>query len=402
MAHCVDVCIVGAGPAGMVLGLLLAKQGVSVLVLEHHPDFDREYRGEVLMPRFTQMTRQIGLFDHIQKYPHLKLTELEGFYRDKLLLSIDFKEIAPEAPFAIWMPQPILLNALFDQAKQYPSFDLWFDARATGLLRNGKVTTGVSVERKHEKILVHAKVTVGADGRFSIVRREGHFDLIDEDHKFDLIWFTIPKPAGYDNKVRFFFSSVSNFLILPKYPDLIQCGLVTSKGGYSEYQKKGIDSLRDVLLKSHPFFHDFARSLKNFSPFNVLQAKIELVRKWVSDGLVLVGDSAHTCSPAGAIGVSVAVGSAIIAADIIREAILSGDVSEKTLGKIQKLREKEVKHIQRLQKRFTQVLFPSSGWMRFARPGLLWLAARSGLVRRIQRDMLAMHEPLPVGSVVKL
>lgn len=392
----VDVCIAGAGPAGMVLGLLLAKLGVKVLVCEHHPDFEREYRGEVLMPRFTQMFRQIGLFEHIEKYPHLKLAELEGYYQAKRILNISFSEIAPEAPFAIWMSQPILLQALLDQAKQYPNFELWFGARVESLMEEGTVTKGAIIHKGKETVEVRANITVGTDGRFSTVRRRGDFELEFEDHAFDVIWFTIPRPAGYDHYVRFFFSPTSNYLILPKYPDSIQCGLVIPKGAYLNYLKQGIDSIREVLLKSHPLFHPFAKNLKNFSAFSLLQAKIEYIKKWAKNGVILVGDSAHTCSPAGAIGVSVAVASAIVAADVIYDCLQKKDYSEQALGRLQELREAEVRHILNRQKAFSRILLPASPWLRGLAPFIFQFLTKSGLFRILQRDLMVMKKPLPV------
>ena len=402
MKYETDVCIAGAGPAGMVLGLLLAKLGIRVLVLEHHPDFHREYRGEVLMPRFTQAMRQIGLFEYLEKFPHLKLTELEGLYNGKTILRIGFEEIAPEAPFALWMPQLVLLQALFEKAKTYPGFELWFGARAENLIREGGRVAGVTAHRENETIEVRAKVTVGADGRFSVIRKRGNFELQDEDHHFDIVWFTIPKPKDYDNRFRFFLSSERNSLALPKYPDSIQCGVVIPKDEFPKYIHRGIDSFRQVLLKGPAIYQDFARSLKDFSPFNMLQAKLEYVKSWAKDGVLLVGDSAHTCSPAGAIGVSVAVASAIVAADVIRNCFEKNDFSAKALGCLQEIREQEVLHLQARQKAFTRILLLDSGWKKILLPAALFLISRLGLFRKLQRDLLVMKEPLPLKAGLRL
>lgn len=398
-----DVCIVGGGPAGMVLGLLLAKLGIRVLVLEQHRDFEREYRGEVLMPRFTQMMRQIGLFQELEKCPHLKLEGLEGFYHEKKIIQISISEISPEVPFAIWMPQPVLLNFLYEQAKKFPNFEMRFDTTVKDLLvENGK-TAGVHAQTgKENSFEIRAKITVGTDGRFSAVRRQGKFELEDEDYHFDLIWFSIPRPKNYDNQVRFFFGDRYNFLILPKYPDLMQCGLVSRAGEFSELRKKGIENMRQILKSSHPFFHEFAADLKEFSVFNVLQAKIEYVKQWAKDGVMLVGDAAHTCSPAGAVGVSVAVGSAIVAADVIQEALVAGDYSAAKLSKLQQLRQAEVKEILGLQKAFTRNFAARSKFMQAILPIQIWLISRLGIMKRLQRRLMVMTKPLPISPKITM
>jgi len=402
MKHETDVCIAGAGPAGMILGLLLAKAGLRVIVLEHHADFDREYRGEVLMPRFIQTMRQIGLYHFLEKYPHLKLRELEGFYEGQKILKIGFGDIAPEAPFAYWMPQPVLLGALLDRAKEFKNFELWFGSRVDTVIRENGRVTGVHITRGGEKGEVRAKVTVGADGRFSVLRKRGGFELQKENHTFDIVWFTIPKPEEYDNTVRFFLSPERNYLILPKFPNAIQCGLVIPKDTYGDFVKNGIDSLRAVLLKAHPMMHAFARGLVDFSPFSVLQAKIEYVRKWAQDGLILVGDSAHTCSPAGGIGVSVAAASAVVAADVMIDCFKRNDFSARSLGRVQDQRAEEVLHILDRQKNFSDILLPRTQWQRRLMPYLFFLLSRSGLFRALQRDLLVMRQPLPVRAELSL
>lgn len=401
MSKEVDVCIVGGGPAGLVLALLLAKQGIKVLVLEQHKDFDREYRGEVLMPRFTQMMRQIGIFSELEKRHHIKLQGLEGYYREKRFLNIDFKSIAPEAPFALWMPQPILLNFLHERAKQFPQYEILFDACAKSLITEGATIKGVTAQNeKGERIEVRAKITVGADGRFSVLRRTGDFEVADEDYRFDIVWFSMPRPDDYDNQVKFFLNPTANFLILPKYPDLIQCGLVVPKGGYAKLRHDGIESVKKILLQGHRYFQPFAERLRDFSHFSVLQARIEYVKEWARDGALLVGDAAHTCSPAGAIGVSVATASAVVAAEVIADALAANDVSAKKLSRLQEIREKEVREIQRAQKNFTRLFLAPSSFTQRIFPFAMGLLGRTGLLQAFQRRMFVMDKPLPVRKTL--
>ena len=390
----------GGGPAGMILGLLLAHQGIKVLVLESHKDFSREYRGEVLMPRFTQMMKQIGLFDYIEKCPHLKLKQFELFYKNAMLTRVDFTKMCEEAPFAIWMPQKILLDALYDKARTYPNFEILFEARAKNLIEHHGKILGVVADQYGHKVEVHARVTVGADGRASLVRRAGNFDVQYKGHEFDVIWFTIPKPKNYENTVRGFFSSRHNYLVLPKYPDSIQCGLIVPIGKFAQFKKKGVDSIRREILSSHWVMKEFAENLKDFGPFNVLQARVSFVRRWAREGCLLVGDAAHTCSPAGAVGVSVAVATAIVASDVLAKAVRDNDVSAKRLGKVQALRSSDVREIQHLQKVFTNTFLSRIPLFRWVSLAAVYVMSKTGVFFDVQKKIMVMKKPLPIDQTL--
>ena len=393
-----DVCIVGGGPAGMVLALFLAQRGIRVLVLESHKDFEREYRGEVLMPRFIQMMQQIGLADYLETYPHLKLKNFELFLKDKLLVSLSLSDLCRDAPYALWMPQPILLNAFLDKAKSFSNFEIRFGVTVRDLLQDNGIVTGVIAEEKGEKFEIRSKVTVGADGRSSIVRKAGAFEFEYEHHDFDVIWFTIKQPLHYENTVRVFFSSHHRYLILPKYPDCIQCGLLVPKGEFSHVRSQGIEAIRRELLEAHPVMRDFADSLKDFSPFNVLQARVSYVKKWAREGCLLIGDAAHTCSPAGAIGVAVAVATALVSADVLIKAFQEKNFSEETLSEVQRRRAQDVKTIQRWQGRFTQLALFRYPYLQGLSAATMFFAVKTGILRSVQRKIAVMKKPLPIDS----
>ena len=393
-----DVCIVGGGPAGMMLGLLLASRGIKVLVLESHKDFEREYRGEVLMPRFIQMMQQIHLQDYLEKYPHLKLKNFELFFRKKLLARLGLSDLCAEAPYALWMPQPILLNALWEKAKTYPHFNILFGVTVRDLLYEQEKIIGVVAEQNGERVEIRSSVTVGADGRSSVVRKAGGFVFEYEAYDFDLIWFTVRHSHESENTVRAFFTSRHRYLVLPKYPDCVQCGLIVGKGAFSHFRNRGIEAMKEELLDGHPVMHEFARELKDFSPFSVLQARVSFVKEWAKDGCLLIGDAAHTCSPAGAIGVAVAVATAIVAADVLIKAFEQKDFSKHLLSEVQQKREDDVKKIQKLQAGFTNVIFSRYPFLRWISILSLFLAARTGILRHFQRQIAVMDKPLPIDN----
>ena len=223
------VCVVGGGPAGLLLGLLLAKRGADVIVLEGHETFDREFRGEVLQPSTAHLLDELGLLGYIRSQPHSTLTAGIVRVNGKTAGRFAFDRIAPEYPYAIWMPQPIFLQALADKARPFPTFQCWMGAKVTELIEDGGVVVGVR-GRRHggEPFEVRADVVVGADGRYSLLRRLGGFTLEYEHHDFDVIWFVVEQPTDWPSTIYISLGLGVQALYLPKYPQHIQVGLILS------------------------------------------------------------------------------------------------------------------------------------------------------------------------------
>jgi 2-polyprenyl-6-methoxyphenol hydroxylase-like FAD-dependent oxidoreductase len=400
--HDVDVCIAGAGPAGLTLALLLAQEGIRTLVLEHNEDFAREYRGEVLMPRFMQAFEQVGLDSVLAGRPQHRLTGLFMNYRDRPIATIDLSKVSREHPYALWIPQPSLLEALHDRGRTMPAYDLWFHASARDLVREDGRVAGVVVKRGADHVTVKARLVVAADGRYSRLRKEAGIDLEIDQHDFDVIWFDLPRPPGNEATFRVYISPRRNFLLLPKHPDLFQCGMFGEPGALAHYRARGIESLREDLLAGPSLIHAFARGLKDFSPFVPLDARIGLARTWAQDGFLLVGDAAHTCSPAGAVGVAVAVETAIVAAEVIRKGIRSGPLTRDVLAAVQRIRGPEVRRILALQRRFAGVFAATTGWTRRLRLLVAPILARLGLLPIFFRRLAVRSGPLPVPPDLRL
>jgi 2-polyprenyl-6-methoxyphenol hydroxylase-like FAD-dependent oxidoreductase len=380
------------------LGLLLARRGVDVLVLEGHETFEREFRGEVLQPSAAHLLDELGLLSYILAQPHSLLTE--GLIRQNgvNIGRFDFTTIVPEYPYAIWMPQPIFLRALAQKAAPLPSFKCWMGAQVTGLIEdNGKIV-GVQGRRSgEEQFEVRADVVVGADGRYSRLRRLGHFEVEYENHELDIIWFVVERPPGWSNTMYMSMGQEVRGLILPKYPQQLQAGIVLTPDGWRHWRDDGVAAVAERVRHFDPAFKPFADSLHDFSPFFPLEGRILLLKEWARDGLVLIGDAAHTMSPAGAIGVNVALATAAVAAQALYPLLGHGPIAREDLHTIQQLREGDVRTLHRFQLGAQRVLLgqlgnnPVASWII---PKVLPLMLHSPLLPRIQRRMF-FGAPLP-------
>jgi len=396
-AERVNACIVGGGPAGLMLGLLLAKRGAQVLVLEGHETFDREFRGEVLQPSTVHLLDELGLLDYIKAQPHSLLEAGKIRLDGHEIGEFAFSRIAPRYPYAIWMPQPIFLDALLRRAQPFPSFQCWMGAKVTELIEEDGRVVGVRGRRHgQEPFEIRADVVVGADGRHSAVGRLGKFEAEYEHHDFDVIWFTIEQPPGWSST---FYVSLGEFrgLMLPKYPRHIQAGLVLPTGEWRRWRQEGVAVVAERVRRFDPIFTGFAGTLKDFTPFFPLEGLIRLVDDWARDGLLLIGDAAHTMSPAGAIGVNVAIATAAVAAQTIYPHLGRGTIAHEHLGRVQRLREDDVRTLHRLQLGAQRLLLSQGSRnpvVRWLVPKVLPLFLQSPILPRVQRRLF-FGAPLP-------
>jgi len=394
----VSACIVGGGPGGLMLGLLLAKRGADVLVLEGHEDFEREFRGEVLQPSTAHLLDELGLLEYITAQPHALLEAGKIRVEGEEVGEFSFKRIAPQYPYAIWMPQPIFLAALLRKAEPLPTFRCWMGAKVTGLIEEDGRVVGVRGTRHgREPFEVRADVVVGADGRYSAIARLGGFTPAYEHHDFDVIWFTIEQPPGWSSTLYVSLGERMRGLLLPKYPHHIQVGLILPTGEWRRWRQEGVAVVAERIRRFDPVVAGFADGLRDFTPFFPLEGSIRLIDNWARDGLLLIGDAAHTMSPAGAIGVNVAIATATVAAQVIYPRLGHGTIPREALAEVQRLREDDVRTLHRLQLGAQRVLLarPSANpLVRWLRPRLLRLALRSPLLPRLQRRLF-FGAPLP-------
>jgi 2-polyprenyl-6-methoxyphenol hydroxylase-like FAD-dependent oxidoreductase len=394
----VSACIVGGGPAGMMLGLLLAKRGADVLVLEGHPNFDREFRGEVLQPSTAHLLDELGLLEYILAQPHSQIEKgvIRQYGRD--IGAISFNRISPEYPYAIWMPQPVFLAALLRKAELFPTFQCWMGAKVSKLIQEDGRTVGVSgVSHGDEPFEVRADVVVGADGRYSAVVKQGGFKPEYEHHDLDLIWFTIEQPPGWNNTFYISLGSKVRGLLLPKYPHHIQAGIGLRAGEWKRWRSDGIEAVAERVRQFDPIFREFADGLKDFTPFFPLEGIVRMIDDWARDGLLLIGDAAHTMSPMGAIGVNVAIATAAVAAQELYPRLGHGTIRREDLRVVQQIREADVRTLHRLQIGAQGVLLGQQGSGSLVGSlvqKLFPILVRSPLLPKVQRRIF-FGAPLP-------
>ncbi len=388
MREC-EVAIVGGGPAGMVAACLLARGGASVLVLEQNADFSREFRGEILQPRFQQAMRDCGLYEHLQGCPHEEIDGTHIYFQGLRVGGVDASWLDRKNPAIWWMTQPNLLSGLHAYARQFTGYEIWFDSKVTTLSSDRTLT----VRRNGEACTVRAKVIIGADGRFSTISRLGGFVKSYDHHDLDVIWFLLERPKTYHHYFSFFLGWREPFLILPKHPHHLQCGMVFRPGAFQKIRDQGIDAFRQKIRAAHPIFREFADQLTDFKAFHPLKGNRALIEKWVKDGVVLIGDAAHTCSPAGGIGVSIAIETAIVAASVILSGIKSGDLSDNYLAHIQALRWRQVKEAHLIQGQGRLFLNPVFRPLRLLIPLIVPLLSASKILPLVARRLLTQRSP---------
>jgi 2-polyprenyl-6-methoxyphenol hydroxylase-like FAD-dependent oxidoreductase len=379
------------------LGLLLAKRGADVLVLEGHEDFEREFRGEVLQPSTAHLLDELGLLPYVKAQPHSLLEAGKVRLNGEEIGEFSFKRIAPRYPYAIWMPQPVFLAALLRKAEPLPSFSCWMGAKVTKLVEEDGRVVGVSgLRHGQQPFEVRADVVVGADGRHSAVARLGGFEPEYEHHDFDIIWFTIDQPPGWSSTFYVSLGEVRG-LMLPKYPHHIQAGIALPTGEWRRWRQAGVAAVAERVRRFDPIFAGFADGLRDFTPFFPLEGVIRLMREWARDGLLLIGDAAHTMSPAGAIGVNVAIATAAVAAQAIYPRLGRGPIAKADLLAVQRLREDDVRTLHRLQLGAQRVLLSQGSRnpiVRWLVPRVLPLFLKSPLLPRVQRRLF-FGAPLP-------
>src|SRR5271157_1667583 len=344
----VDCCVAGGGPAGMMLGFLLARAGIDVVVLEKHADFLRDFRGDTIHPSTLEIMHELGLLDEFLKEPHQEVRQLRTQIGDTTITPADFTHLPTHCKFLAFMPQWDFLNFLATQARRYPTFQLRMEAEVTDLVMERGRVDCVRAKTPAGVLEVRTDLTIGADGRHSTVREKASLEVMELGVPIDVLWMRLPRRPSDPGQVfgRFDYGKV--FILIDR-AEYFQCGLVIPKGGFGEIQQRGMAVLRDDIGKLVPFMNDRVGEIRDWSDIHVLTVAVDRLRQWFRPGLLCIGDAAHAMSPIGGVGINLAIQDAVAAANILAASIRQATVSTESLHAVQRRRELPTRITQRLQ-----------------------------------------------------
>ncbi|MBD2754979.1 FAD-dependent oxidoreductase [Spirosoma validum] len=383
-------CIVGGGPAGMMLGFLLARSGVDVVVLEKHKDFLRDFRGDTIHPSTLELLVELGLLDDFLQLPHQELNSVKITSDGQTVPIADFAHLPTHCKFIAFMPQWDFLNFIADKAKQYPSFQLRMETEAIDLIEENGTITGVKASTPTNELVIKADLVVGTDGRRSIIRDKAKLPVQDFGVPIDVLWMRILKdPAIGEQSLGYL--KAGKFMVLIDRRDYFQCGFLIPKGQYKTIKQRGLSALQADILDLAPFVGDYINELDSWDKISLLTVKIDRLRQWYKPGLLCIGDAAHAMSPAGGVGVNLAIQDAVATANQLAVPLQKGPVSTDLLARIQRRRLWPVRVIQAGQIfAHRRLINASSTRPTGFPPYLLWLFRHLPVLRRLPARLVGM------------
>jgi 2-polyprenyl-6-methoxyphenol hydroxylase-like FAD-dependent oxidoreductase len=340
--------IVGGGPAGMMAGYLLARAGVPVAVLEKHADFFRDFRGDTIHPSTLELMHELGLLDEFLKQPHQEVRQLRAVVNGHGVPIADFTKLPTHCKFIAFMPQWDFLNFVSGHAKRFPSFQLHMETEVVDLLIENDRVVGVRAKTPRSQLQIRADLVIGADGRHSIVQPRAGLERREFGVPIDALWMRISKKQ-HDPEQSFGFFQHGKLLVMLDRGDYWQCGFVIPKGGFEEIKERGLPQFQNEIVSFAGFLRDRVDELDDWSKIKLLTVQINRLRDWCRDGLLCIGDSAHAMSPAGGVGINLAIQDAVATANLLAEKLRNGPVSVDDLRQVQLRREWPTRLIQGMQ-----------------------------------------------------
>jgi 2-polyprenyl-6-methoxyphenol hydroxylase-like FAD-dependent oxidoreductase len=341
-------CIVGGGPAGMMLGFLLARAGVAVAVLEKHKDFLRDFRGDTIHPSTLELMHELGLLDEFLKLPHSRVTRLSGQVGDTTIALADFSHLPTHCKFAALMPQWDFLDFLAAHGKKYAAFDLHMKTEVTDLIEADGCIAGVRAKTPDGELEICADLTVGCDGRHSTLRERAGFHVEDIGAPMDILWFRISRRDS-DTGETFGHMEAGRMFVMINRTDYWQCAYVIPKGGIDAVKARGLEAFRDGIAVMSPFLRDRLGEIKSWDDVKLLTVAVDRLSRWHRPGLICIGDAAHAMSPIGGVGINLAIQDAVAAANVLAVPLKEGRVTDALLEAVLRRRTLPTRVIQWLQ-----------------------------------------------------
>jgi 2-polyprenyl-6-methoxyphenol hydroxylase-like FAD-dependent oxidoreductase len=330
-------CIAGGGPAGMMLGFLLARAGVDVTVLEKHADFLRDFRGDTVHPSTLEVLYELGLLEDFLKRPHQEVRELVAYIGQQQVPIADLSHLPTFCKVIVLMPQWDFLNFLAESARRYPGFHLRMECEATDILVETDRVKGVRAATKQGTLEVRADLVVAADGRHSTIRAKAGFEVMQLGAPIDVLWMRIPR-ASSDPEQSLGRVDAGKFLVMLNRADYWQCAYVIPKSGFDAIRAAGLDKFQKDLAQIAPFLSDRVGELKSWDDIKLLSVAVDRLKQWYRAGLLCIGDAAHAMSPIGGVGINLAIQDAVAAANLLSAPLRNGTVSIHDLRKVQERR----------------------------------------------------------------
>jgi 2-polyprenyl-6-methoxyphenol hydroxylase-like FAD-dependent oxidoreductase len=344
-ARCV---VVGGGPAGMMAGYLLARAGVDVVVLEKHADFFRDFRGDTIHPSTFDLVHELGMLDEFLKLPHQEVPRLRGMVNGHFVAIADFSRLPTVCKFIGFMPQWDFLNFLAAKGKKFSSFDLRMEHEVVDLLFENERVVGVRAKTPDGEREIRADLVIGADGRNAVTHARAGFEVHEIGAPIDVLWMRISKRTGDPEQLLGFFRH-GKLLVLLDRGDYFQTGFVIPKGGIDVLKQRGLPVLHNEIVSLAPFLRDRIAEIDDWSKIKLLTVQINRLKRWAREGLLCIGDNAHAMSPAGGVGINLALQDAVATANLLAAKLRSGPVSLADLEAVQGRREWPTRLIQAMQ-----------------------------------------------------
>jgi 2-polyprenyl-6-methoxyphenol hydroxylase-like FAD-dependent oxidoreductase len=375
-------CIAGGGPAGMMLGFLLARAGVDVVVLEKHGDFLRDFRGDTVHPSTLELMYELGLLDDFLKLQHSKVSHLTMQVGEQNV-TIDFSHLPTHCKFIALMPQWDFLDFLAKQGKRYKGFDLRMRTEADELIEDGDRVAGVRARTPDGGLEIRADLTVGCDGRHSTLRDRAGLHVDNLGAPMDVLWFRLSRKAS-DGDETVGHIEAGRMIVMLNRTDYWQCAYLIPKGGIDAVKSAGLPGFRRAVADISPAVSDRVGEIASWDDVKLLTVAVDRLRRWWRPGLLCIGDAAHAMSPIGGVGINLAVQDAVAAANILAKPLLDHSVTTATLDEIQKRRLLPTRIVQAAQLVMqNRVIGPALSSRGRLKPPLLLKMVQWPLFRRI-------------------